>query len=81
MENNKIANILDFLAELSCHNDREWFMAHKEQYKAAHEAFVDFSTQYIARLAEEVDPALAGLQPKDCIWRTYRDVRFSADKR
>ena len=56
-------------------------MAHKEQYNAAHEAFVDFSTQYIARLAEEVDPALAGLQPKDCIWRIYRDVRFSADKR
>ena len=81
MENSKIANILNFLAELSCHNDREWFMAHKEQYKAAHEAFVDFSTQYIARLAEEVDPALAGLQPKDCIWRIYRDVRFSADKR
>ena len=81
MENNKIANILNFLAELSCHNDREWFMAHKEQYKAAHEAFVDFSTQYIARLAEEVDPALVGLQAKDCIWRIYRDVRFSADKR
>ena len=81
MENNKIANIRDFLAELSCHNDREWFMAHKEQYKAAHEAFVDFSTQYIARLAEEVDTALAGLQPKDYIWRIYRDVRFSADKR
>ena len=81
MENSKIANILDFLAELSRHNDREWFMAHKEQYNAAHEAFVDFSTQYIARLAEEVDTALAGLQPKDCIWRIYRDVRFSADKR
>ena len=81
MENNKIANILNYLAELSRHNDREWFMAHKEQYKAAHEAFVDFSTQYIARLAEEVDTALAGLQPKDCIWRIYRDVRFSADKR
>lgn len=81
MENSKIANILAFLAELSCHNDREWFMAHKEQYNAAHEAFVDFSTQYIARLAEDVDPALAGLQAKDCIWRIYRDVRFSADKR
>jgi uncharacterized protein (TIGR02453 family) len=24
---------------------------------------------------------LAGLQPKDCIWRIYRDVRFSHDKR
>ena len=29
----------------------------------------------------EIDPELAGLQPKDCIWRIYRDVRFSHDKR
>ena len=73
--------ILDFLAQLPYNNNREWFNAHKDQYLAAHAEFIDFSSQYLARLAQDVDPQLAGLQPKDCVWRIYRDVRFSADKR
>ena len=35
---------------------------------------------WLERLVE-MDPALGSLQPKDCIWRIYRDVRFSHDKR
>ena len=73
--------ILDFLADLSLNNNREWFMANKARYDEAHKLFLDFAARYIERLAAEVDPALAGLQPKDCVWRIYRDVRFSADKR
>lgn len=73
--------ILDFLADLAYNNNREWFMANKARYDAAHKLFFDFSTDYIRRMAEEVDPELAGLQPKDCVWRIYRDVRFSYDKR
>ncbi len=81
MGNNKIANILDFLADLAVNNNREWFMANKARYDAAHKTFMDFSAEYISRLAQEIDPELAGLQPKDCVWRIYRDVRFSYDKR
>ena len=77
----KIINILDFLADLTFHNDREWFQANKARYDEAHQTFLEFATEYIARLAEEVDPDLAGLQPKDCVWRIYRDTRFSSDKR
>ena len=77
----KIINILDFLADLTFHNDREWFQANKARYDEAHQTFLEFATEYIARLAEEVDPDLAGLQPKDCVWRIYRDTRFSYDKR
>ena len=73
--------ILDFLAQLPYNNNREWFNAHKDQYLAAHAEFIDFSSQNLERLVAEVDPELAGLQPKDCVWRIYRDVRFSADKR
>lgn len=72
--------ILDFLSELACNNNREWFEANKATYTACRKKFEDFSAQYIARLAE-LDPALKELTPKDCIWRIYRDVRFSADKR
>ena len=72
--------ILDFLTELSCNNNREWFNEHKDWYRVCHQRFELFSATWLARLVE-IDPDLAGLQPKDCIWRIYRDVRFSNDKR
>lgn len=72
--------ILDFLTQLSCNNNREWFNEHKEWYKQCHHNFELFTAQWLERLTE-IDPDLANLQPKDCIWRIYRDVRFSADKR
>jgi uncharacterized protein (TIGR02453 family) len=73
--------LLSFLADLAIHNDRDWFHANKSRYDEAHQTFMDFSAAYINRLAEEVDPSLQGLQPKDCVWRIYRDTRFSYDKR
>ena len=72
--------ILEFLADLAVHNDREWFHANKARYDEAHKLFMDFSEAYIERLTT-VDPSLAGLQAKDCVWRIYRDTRFSYDKR
>ena len=72
--------ILDFLTELSLNNNREWFAEHKEWYQKCYARFVDFSAEYIRRLSQ-FDPSLSVLQPKDCIWRIYRDVRFSHDKR
>ena len=72
--------ILDFLAELACNNNREWFNAHNDWYKRCHEKVEAFTAQWLEQLVE-IDPDLADLQPKDCIWRIYRDVRFSHDKR
>lgn len=71
---------LDFLAQLAVNNNRDWFQSHKGWYTEAYSQFLAFSQEYVARLAE-VDDNLLGLQAKDCIWRIYRDVRFSADKR
>lgn len=71
---------LDFLAQLAVNNNRDWFQSHKDWYTEAYAQFLAFSQEYVARLAE-VDDTLLGLQAKDCIWRIYRDVRFSADKR
>lgn len=71
---------LQFLSELSCHNDREWFQANKKRYDVLRKRFEQFSADYLAGLSQ-IDPTLEGLTPKDCIWRIYRDVRFSSDKR
>lgn len=72
--------ILKFLTALSSNNNREWFAENKAWYQDCYARFLEFSAEYIRRLAV-LDPALAVLQPKDCIWRIYRDVRFSHDKR
>ncbi len=71
---------LHFLSELALHNNREWFTENKLWYQDCRDRFVAFSTEYIRRMSQ-LDPTLATLQPKDCIWRINRDIRFSADKR
>ncbi len=71
---------LNFLAELAVNNNKEWFATHRDWYQACRERFIAFSEEYLRRLTK-MDPALAPLQPKDCIWRINRDIRFSADKR
>ena len=72
--------ILEFLSELACNNNREWFNEHKDWYRDCQLRFEQFTVAWLERLAE-IDPVLGSLQPKDCIWRIYRDVRFSHDKR
>lgn len=73
------AEIIQFLKELSCNNNREWFQANKSRYDVLHKAFVDEVQQLINRIAL-FDPQVAGLEAKDCMFRIYRDLRFSPDK-
>lgn len=73
-------DILCFLKHLSCNNNREWFNEHKDWYRDCQHRFEQFTAEWLDRL-KEMDSDLSPLQPKDCIWRIYRDVRFSADKR
>ena len=71
--------VIDFLKDLQCNNNREWFVANKPRYVAATHRFnaiVDELIQEIARY----DSTVTGLTAKDCTYRIYRDVRFSADK-
>ncbi len=71
--------ILEFLKQLIANNNREWFAEHKDLYIAAHDEFIGISERFIHDISL-FDPQARGLQPKDCIFRIYRDTRFSADK-
>jgi uncharacterized protein (TIGR02453 family) len=73
-------DILAFLTELSCNNNREWFNEHKDWYVHCQKQFEQFTAQWLERLVE-IDPEMKTLTPKDCIWRIYRDVRFSHNKK
>lgn len=68
-----------FLKELRANNNREWFKANKGRYDALYLEFVAVVEQLINRIAT-FDPEIAGLDAKSCVYRIYRDVRFSADK-
>src|ERR1700749_2323128 len=71
---------LDFLKDLVENNNREWFMANKERYDIARENVVEFTAGLI-KLLHKVDPAVsADLDPKKCVMRIYRDIRFSKNK-
>ena len=74
-----IAVIFQFLKELSLHNNREWFNEHKEEYKHAQFEFELLLTAVIERIST-FDESVRGIQAKDCVYRIYRDTRFSPDK-
>jgi len=75
----KMRELFKFLKELRENNDREWFKANKSRYDALHKAHVGIVQQLIDRIAA-FDPEIAGLDAKSCIYRIYRDIRFSNDK-
>lgn len=71
--------ILDYLRRLAANNNREWFNDNKSEYKACLAEFETFVQAWIDHMTT-LDPTLQVLTPKDCIWRIYRDTRFSHDK-
>ena len=72
--------VLAFLCQLAINNDRAWFKAHKEQYDALREPWEHDMERLIATVAA-FDPQARGLTVKDSVYRIYRDIRFSHDKR
>lgn len=70
---------LQFLEALQKNNDREWFNAHKEWYARARANFETTVSELIQSLAT-FEPEVGYLEPKKCIFRIYRDIRFSTDK-
>jgi uncharacterized protein (TIGR02453 family) len=71
--------ILTFLSQIRDNNNKEWFDAHKSEYRAANEVFNSFVEKMIAGISE-FDPSVKGLSVADCTYRFYRDIRFSANK-
>lgn len=70
---------VDFLEQLDRNNNREWFNANKGLYKGAYAEFVEFADRLIEGISE-FDSSVRGQKGKDCVYRIYRDTRFSADK-
>lgn len=72
--------VKDFLADLEANNNRDWFQANQAAYQTFKKSYLDFTSSLLQRM-KAIDPALAHLEPKDCVFRINRDIRFSKDKR
>jgi len=70
---------IDFLKKLGKNNNREWFQANKKAFDAAQDNVTAFAG-YLIGEAGKFDDEVAAVDPKSCVFRIYRDVRFSKDK-
>ncbi|QGY44464.1 TIGR02453 family protein [Maribellus comscasis] len=72
--------ILNYLEDLSRNNNREWFNENRGSYEESRDKML-FMTEVLINEIRKFDPEIPMLSPKDCMFRIFRDVRFSNDKR
>ncbi len=72
-----------FLVRLKRHNNRDWFLAHKEEWEGfVRQPVLRFITDFAAPLYEIAPHLVADPRPsRGSMFRIYRDTRFSHDKR
>lgn len=71
--------VLEFLTDLAANNNRDWFHDNKERYNENREKML-FITDVLINEIRKFDREVPLLEPKDCLFRIYRDVRFSKNK-
>jgi uncharacterized protein (TIGR02453 family) len=74
-----IDNMLRFLSELKINNNREWFAENKGWYDQVRSEFEELSKNLILEISK-FDEDIKHVEVKDCVFRIYRDTRFSHDK-
>lgn len=75
-----VATALKFLKGLRDHNDRAWFAANRGVYDETIKPQWEDLVAALAIAATAFDQRFAYVDPRRCIFRIYRDVRFSNDK-
>ncbi|RZJ98836.1 MAG: DUF2461 domain-containing protein [Flavobacterium sp.] len=70
---------LQFLADLSENNNREWFTENKKRYEKFKTDYYNLTAEFLAEM-KLLDPSLELLEVKNCVFRINRDIRFSKDK-
>jgi uncharacterized protein (TIGR02453 family) len=72
--------VFEFLRAIEKNNNREWFGQNKGLYESAYKNVQDFVSAVIKGIST-FDASVEDQEAKKCIYRIYRDVRFSPDKR
>ena len=74
-----MSEILEYLADLTQNNNREWYHANKERYRWANAEFERLIDALILAIGE-FDGSVIHNAPKDLTFKLVRDTRFSRDK-
>lgn len=72
--------IFAFLESLKLNNNREWFNLHRQEYELARERVLAIA-EILIREVRSFDAEIPLMDPKEALFRIYRDIRFSPDKR
>ncbi|MDA3816872.1 MAG: DUF2461 domain-containing protein [Prolixibacteraceae bacterium] len=72
--------ILDFLAALEANNNKEWFDKNRKTYQNMRQQFLQITDLLIHEI-HAFDPEIPFQDSKKCVFRIFRDLRFSKDKR
>lgn len=70
---------IKFLTDLKKNNNKEWFDKNRKVYEAAKADFLNLTTAVLENLSKK-DTTISHLDPKKCVFRINRDIRFSKDK-
>ncbi|MCD6011227.1 MAG: hypothetical protein K0Q79_1089 [Flavipsychrobacter sp.] len=73
------ANTITFLKQLAKNNNKPWFDKNRDKYEAAKEDHEALVADILSGLSK-AEPVFKEQKAKDCIFRIFRDVRFSKDK-
>lgn len=71
--------VFRFLSELKVNNNKEWFDQNRDRYEESRKKVL-FLTDLVINEIKSFDPEIGNILPKDCMFRIFRDVRFSTDK-
>ena len=74
-----LQNAFQFLIDLKFNNNRPWFNDNKERYLIAKNDFYLFVEELIVLLKNQ-DKSIDVNSAKECVFRIYRDARFSKNK-
>jgi uncharacterized protein (TIGR02453 family) len=72
-------SVMSFLKDLKKNNNREWFDVNRNRYQEARQAFELYLSVVMGEI-QKFDKEAVNAAPKDCIFRIFRDIRFSNDK-
>lgn len=70
---------LEFLVKLAKNNNRTWFQKNRALYEEARDNILEVTRFLIGEIAK-FDSSIMGVEEKDCLFRIFRDARFSKDK-
>ena len=71
----------DFLRDIKSNNSKEWMDENRENYQLAKENILEVAELLLANISKfDGNISALHLDPKKCITRLNRDLRFSKDK-